>query len=130
MKPEEKKLMGARIKECRKKNGLSQDELAVKLGMKRTNIANYESGRVVPPGYVLLDLADIFGVTTDFILGLSDNPYHGEQLDDDLRQIQRAKRRLPNEKERERMDRMIEMIKLSFVDAFNDGDGDDDDNDI
>jgi transcriptional regulator with XRE-family HTH domain len=72
--PEEKKKMGARIKACRQEINLSQEGLAEKLDMKRTNIANYEAGRVVPPGSVLSDLADIFGVSSDYILGRTETP--------------------------------------------------------
>lgn len=64
--------MGSRIKTKRQDCGLSQEELADKLGMKRTNIANYEAGRVIPPGNVLGELANIFKTSTDYILGLAD----------------------------------------------------------
>lgn len=43
-------LVAERIKICRKNSGYSQEELANLLGMKRTNIANYEAGRIIPPG--------------------------------------------------------------------------------
>lgn len=69
MNEEEKKLMGMRIKQCRIEKKLSQERLAELLDMKRTNIANYEAGRVIPPGNVLRDLADIFTVSTDYLLG-------------------------------------------------------------
>jgi transcriptional regulator with XRE-family HTH domain len=128
MNPEDKKRMGMRIKTHRQEVNLSQEALAEKLDMKRTNIANYEAGRVVPPGNVILDLAGILGVTTDYLLGRTDDPtQQSEPLENSLRQIQRARRRLPNEEDRKRMDRMVEMIKLSFVDAFNDEDDDEDD---
>ncbi|WP_144528765.1 helix-turn-helix domain-containing protein [Peribacillus simplex] len=71
MSPEEKKRMGLRIKMCRQNINLSQETLAENLGMKRTNIANYEAGRVIPPGNILMELADIFGVSTDYLLGRS-----------------------------------------------------------
>lgn len=72
MTEEEKKLMGERIKSCRKNIKLTQDGLAEKFGMKRTNITNYEAGRVIPPGNILRDLSVIFGVTTDYLLGKSE----------------------------------------------------------
>lgn len=131
MNEEDKKLMGKRIRECRTKLGISQEALAIKLGMKRTNITNYEAGRVIPPGNILLDMADSFNVSTDYLLGVSDNPErYRDGFDEDLRQIQRAKRRLSNQDERMRMDRMIEMIKLSFVDAFNEDIEEDEDEDL
>ncbi|MDY7224673.1 helix-turn-helix domain-containing protein [Halalkalibacterium halodurans] len=124
----QKKLMGQRIKQCRTEMNLSQEGLAERLGMKRTNIANYEAGRVVPPGNVILELANILGVTTDYLLGRTDTPDKKvDPLYSSLRQIQRARKKLPTQKERERMDRMLEMIKLSFVDAFNEEDDEDDD---
>ncbi|GLZ63723.1 helix-turn-helix domain-containing protein [Bacillus amyloliquefaciens] len=127
MNPEEKKRMGLRIRELRKQINLSQEALAERLEMKRTNIANYEAGRVVPPGNIILQLAEIFEVTTDYLLGRSDNPKEKNNLlDDNLRQIQRAKTRLKNDADREKMDRMVEMIKLSFVDAFEEDDNEDD----
>ncbi|WP_282068741.1 helix-turn-helix domain-containing protein [Bacillus pumilus] len=128
MNPEEKKRMGLRIRELRKEINLSQESLAERLEMKRTNIANYEAGRVVPPGNVLLELSKIFGVTTDYLLGRSDDPNSKVSLlDNDLYQIQRAKKKLKTQSERDRMDRMVEMIKLSFVDAFEEDDDEEDD---
>lgn len=116
-----------RIKQCRKAINISQEALAERLEMKRTNIANYEAGRVIPPGNVILELSKIFGVTTDFLLGSSDNPIGKlDPLDEDLRQIQRAKTKLKNSADRDRMERMVEMIKLSFVDAFEEDDDEDD----
>jgi transcriptional regulator with XRE-family HTH domain len=124
---EVKKLIGMRVRTCRQRMEISQEGLANKLGMKRTNVANYEAGRVVPPGSVLLQLSEIFNVTTDYLLGLTDDPEkHTGELDEDLMQIQRAKKKLKG-KDREKIERMVEMIKLSFIDATSEDDDDDDD---
>lgn len=123
-----KKLIGKRIREERLSKGLSQDVLAEKLGMKRANISNYEAGRVVPPGSILLEMSRIFDVSTDYLLGLTDNPKVTNEVDGDLMQIQRAKRKLQG-KDRERMDKMLEMVKLSFLDAFNEDEEDEEDED-
>lgn len=61
-----------RVKMERLRVGLSQDELAEKLGFGRTNIANYESGRVKPPSDVIAKMTKIFNVTSDYLLGLDD----------------------------------------------------------
>lgn len=130
MDEKRKKLIGMRVRECRNEIGLSQEGLAEKLGMKRTNVANYEGGRVVPPGNILLEMAEIFGVTTDYLLGISDDPDSSIPLDENLMQIQRAKRKLKSA-DKEKMDKMLENVKLSFLDAFNeDGEDEDDDDDL
>lgn len=76
MKSEKRRLIGARIRSLREDKGFSQDVLAEKLSMKRANVANYESGRALPPAEVLLKLANIFSVSTDYLLGrdIEDDP--------------------------------------------------------
>ncbi|AVF22839.1 helix-turn-helix transcriptional regulator [Paenibacillus larvae] len=99
MNEKEKKQMGLRIKKLREEKGLTQDELAEMLGMKRTNIANYEAGRVIPPGNVLRDLADIFAVSTDYLLGRETSGevytiaahHDGEWTEEELEEIERFK---------------------------------------
>ncbi|WP_261133037.1 helix-turn-helix domain-containing protein [Bacillus sp. Marseille-Q3570] len=131
MDEERKKLIGKRIRKCRLDNNFSQDELANKLKMKRSNVANYESGRVVPPGNVLIEMSQVFNVTTDYLLGSTNDPYTNVSLDDnDLKQIQRQRTRLTG-KDRERLENMIKMLKLSFLDAENEeGDLDDEEDDL
>ena len=62
-----------RIKEERNKKGLSQSELGETLGIKNTQICNYEKGIRIPPADILLKMADLFGCTTDYLLGRTDN---------------------------------------------------------
>lgn len=69
MTPFDKKQMGLRIKKARESKGLTQDELAYQLNMNRASISSYEAGRAVPPSNILRDLADIFGVSADYLLG-------------------------------------------------------------
>jgi len=68
----QKQITGKRIRLQRETKQLSQDMVAERLNMKRSNIANYESGRVMPPGNIIKELADIFSVSSDYLLGLSD----------------------------------------------------------
>lgn len=53
---------------CRKKAGLSQEVLAEKLGISRQAISKWETGDAVPEISKLLLLANVFGVTTDWLL--------------------------------------------------------------
>ncbi|WP_135553262.1 LexA family protein [Paenibacillus cymbidii] len=71
-------IVGQRIRELRDKSGMMQDELADKLGVKRANISKYEHGRVVPPGDILVILANLFHTTTDYLLGKTDDPFPSE----------------------------------------------------
>lgn len=115
-------LVAERIKICRKKSGYSQEDLANLLGMKRTNIANYEAGRIVPPGNVIVAMSDIFGASTDYILGLSES-FNDKVDSKELKVIQRAKTKMSDDD----WERAMKILKLSFVEAFNDGDDEDED---
>lgn len=65
---------GNKIKELRKQAGLSQQELAEKLGVTQKSICNYENDTRFPKGQnVIKGLADIFGVTVDYLLENTDN---------------------------------------------------------
>ncbi|AHM65112.1 helix-turn-helix domain-containing protein [Paenibacillus polymyxa] len=72
MNEQEKKTMGQRIRTERELKGWSQEKLGEILGMNRTNISNYESGRTIPPGNVVKDMANLFGINSDYILVNSD----------------------------------------------------------
>lgn len=115
-------IVAERIKICRKQLGLSQEELANRLDMKRTNIANYEAGRIIPPGNIIVSMSEIFDVSTDYILGLSES--QSDKVDaPDLKVIQRAKNKMSDEE----WERAMKILKLSFMEAFDDEDDEDED---
>lgn len=59
------------IVKLREKNGMSQQQLADKLGKTRSAVSQYESGKIVPKMGVIEDLARIFGVPKSEIIGES-----------------------------------------------------------
>jgi len=59
---------GQRIKNLRESQGWTQFDLAEKLNVKQPTINRYENGRVPEPG-MLCKIADLFNVTTDYLLG-------------------------------------------------------------
>ncbi|MED4840262.1 helix-turn-helix transcriptional regulator [Weizmannia sp. CD-2023] len=65
-------MFGKRLSALRKQKGLSQYELADKLGYSRGQIANYEQGKREPDYETLQKIADFFDVTTDYLLGRTD----------------------------------------------------------
>ena len=58
-----------RIKEQRKKHGLTQKEAAKALGIGQTTIANYENGTRVPDLTKVGEIADLYKVSVDYLLG-------------------------------------------------------------
>lgn len=67
----------ARLKELRTDNDMTQTELADKLNLKASAISKYEKGITQPALDTLKKLAEVFCVTVDYLIGLSDikNPY-------------------------------------------------------
>ncbi len=63
------KEVGDRIKKLREAKGLEQSDLADMLGYKsQSTISKWESGTNLPTGKNMIKLAQIFGVTSDYIL--------------------------------------------------------------
>lgn len=63
-----------RIRELREDHDLSQRAIAEKLGMKQTQYFRYEQGYRDIPTDILIQLADIYETSTDYILGRINNP--------------------------------------------------------
>lgn len=61
-------ILADKIMENRKKNGWSQEELAEKLGVSRQSVSKWESAQAVPDMKKILQLSEVFGVTTDYLL--------------------------------------------------------------
>ncbi|MEG2322682.1 MAG: helix-turn-helix transcriptional regulator [Bacilli bacterium] len=59
------------IKEIRKNSNMTQSEFAKKLGITRSSINAWEMGISVPSTQYVVELANLFNVSTDYILGLS-----------------------------------------------------------
>ena len=63
-----------RIKDLREDRDMSQRDIAALLGMKQPQYFRYEQGYRDLPTDVLIRLSEIFDVSTDYILGLTNNP--------------------------------------------------------
>ncbi len=61
-------ILADKIVKLRKKNGWSQEELAEKMNVSRQAVSKWESEQTVPDLEKILLLANLFGVTTDFLL--------------------------------------------------------------
>lgn len=62
-------ILGYRLRELRKENKMSQEELGKILGVTKVSISGYENGNRVPSLDVLNQILDIFGVSADYLMG-------------------------------------------------------------
>ncbi|CAN5869890.1 helix-turn-helix transcriptional regulator [soil metagenome] len=65
---ESRKAFGKRLKELRNKLRWTQKEVAAKIGLQLSQFNKYECGMHVPPADKLIQLAELFGTTTDYLL--------------------------------------------------------------
>lgn len=69
-------ILADKITNERKKNGWSQEELAEMLSVSRQSVSKWESAQAVPDLQKILKLAEIFGVSTDYLLKDEIEPEH------------------------------------------------------
>ena len=65
-------VFGQRLKQLRKERGLKQVEMAAFLERTEANYQKLEYGYINVPGLTLIKLADFFEVSTDYLLGRSE----------------------------------------------------------
>ena len=67
-------MLGQRICELRTASGWSQVDLAKKLGVAKQTVSNWENENIQPSIEMLVRLARLFNVATDYLLGLDNIP--------------------------------------------------------
>lgn len=63
-------MVADRIKALREQNGYTQSDLAKKLGITRSSVNAWEMGISVPSTQYVVERANIFKVSTDYLLGV------------------------------------------------------------
>ena len=66
--------IGESFKRFRKEFNLTQSNVAEKLGILQQSYYKYETDKVKPSAEIIIDLANAYDVSTDYLLGRSDNP--------------------------------------------------------
>ncbi len=61
---------GTRLKELRQKSGLTQKQLAKRIWVSKATISNYELFERSPSPEIIVKLARVFHVSTDYLLGV------------------------------------------------------------
>lgn len=72
-----------RIRELRKANGYKQVEFCKMLGISQATLSGYETGKYQPDNTMLVKIASIFNVSTDYLLGNTDIPTPSRPTVDD-----------------------------------------------
>ena len=67
-------MLGSRITELRSACGWTQVDLAKRLGVAKQTVSNWENEKIQPSIEMLVRLAKLFNVTTDYLLGLEHTP--------------------------------------------------------
>jgi len=68
-------MFAKRLKDLRKANGITQEQLAAIIGVERSSIGKYEGkSHTIPSDDVKYRIADYFHVTVDYLMGYSDAP--------------------------------------------------------
>ncbi len=101
---------GQRLKSLREEKKITQDELAIHIGVGRPTIAGYETKGKQPSFEILEKLADFFGVSIDYLLGrTNDLNYKDMVFDNDIALLIKHYKSLPDE---------MAKIMTSVVDKF------------
>lgn len=65
--------IGEKLRDLRLEKDLRQKEVAEKINIASNTLSQFESGKANPSYEVLIAFADFFGVSTDYLLGRSDD---------------------------------------------------------
>lgn len=80
---DDKKAVGKKIMKLRKEQGFSRDNFAEKIGIPSTTLRNYELGVHEPGHMFIIQMAQRFSVSTDYLLGLSEDRVPRYPTDED-----------------------------------------------
>ena len=79
---------GDKLRALRMEKKLTQNDLAARLGIVGTTVSSYEKSKQYPSVEVLIQLCQIFDVSADYLLGLSDDKnFNTSTLTDEQLQI-------------------------------------------
>lgn len=104
-------IIAKRLKSLRESKGYKQNFIAEKIGIKSNTLSGYESGTRRPDAEILAKLADIYDVSTDYIIGRTDKKRYYDLTEKDQKEI---------DKELEEM--ISNLDSESGYSKYNDGD--------
>lgn len=105
--------LSKRLKNLRESKGYLQKYVADKIGVKSNTLSGYENGTRAPDPEMIVKLAEFYGVTTDYLLGNSDDPNktEDEELEEFIDGVRIWYKDAPKTKD-EKLKLMKEMFEL------------------
>lgn len=104
-------MFGKRLATLRKQKGLSQYELAKRLGFTRGQISNYEQGTRQPDFDTLEKIANFFECSVDYLLGRSNDPRlsadEDKEVDKKVKELMEIIESMPEEKRNEMKEKIL-----------------------
>lgn len=82
-------MIGERLQELRNDKGLTQKELAEAVAVSQYTISSYETNRSEPNHEITVRIAQFFDVSSDYLMGLIDEPLPLNGRDKDLLRLPR-----------------------------------------
>ena len=68
-------MLNQQIRKLRQARNMSQVELAKALGVTKQSVSNWENDNIQPSVEMLVRIAGVFSVSTDYLLGLEEKEY-------------------------------------------------------
>lgn len=81
-----------RIRDLREDRDLRQIDVAKATDIDQQTLSNYETGKTNPDSFAIIQLAEFFGVTCDYLLGVTDRNLNN--TDDVMNEIENIKAQL------------------------------------
>lgn len=85
------RILAKRLKSLRENNGYLQKYVADKIGVRSNTLSGYENGTRSPDPEMIKRLSELYGVTTDFLLGRTDNPNPNNDSHNDIEEDEKLK---------------------------------------
>ncbi len=86
----QKNISPNRIKSLREDRDLRQIDVAKATGIDQRSLSNYETGKTNPDSYTIILLAEYFGVSCDYLLGVTDTDFSTPNaITDELKMIEK-----------------------------------------
>lgn len=82
-------ILADKLIQLRKKSGMSQEELAEKMNVSRQAVSKWEGAQSIPDLDKILQLSELYGVTTDYLLkdSVENEEFTGKDADENVRKV-------------------------------------------